>query len=216
MSLLLNASVTGAQVEPRFDGRNLDPETRRQVEAMINAARAAGLPVEPLIDKAFEGSEKVAAGPDGSAVIIAAVRKSWGFLTAANDVLKPATQAEIAGGAEVLAVGFDQATLSRLRSGHPLGELTVSLGVLVDLVKRGVPRDTAAAIVVALARAGARDSDFKTFWQVVEKDIAIGINPSAAATTRASAMTGVLDLETGPAQNRGPTGTVRQIPPQRP
>jgi hypothetical protein len=213
---LLAATIAHAQVEPRFDGRNLDAETRREVEAMISAARLAGLPVEPLVDKAFEGSEKVLPGPGGRALIVAAVRKRWDFLAAANQVLKPATQGEIAAGAEVLSVGFANATLTRLRSEHPFGELTVSLGVLVDLTRRGVPRDTAAAIVVALARGGARDSDFKSFWRDVERDIAIGINPAAAATTRATGLTGTMDLDAGPAQNRGPTGTSRQIPPERP
>ncbi|MGH7675042.1 MAG: hypothetical protein ACREMV_07200, partial [Gemmatimonadales bacterium] len=62
------ASPAGAQ-DPRL-GR-LDPATQAAVGAVIDSARAVGLPAEPLIDRALEGSTKRAAGD----LIVAAVRR---------------------------------------------------------------------------------------------------------------------------------------------
>ncbi|MGH7701440.1 MAG: hypothetical protein ACREMJ_13085, partial [Gemmatimonadales bacterium] len=60
--------------------------------------------------------------------------------------------------------------------------LTVPLAVLADLVARGVPPDTAA--VAVLAMAGAADDALIEFRRSVEHDIALGIVPATAAAYR--------------------------------
>ena len=62
----------------------------------------------------------------------------------------------------------------------------MALAVLTDLVARGVPIDTAAKAVLTLA-AKARDEDLVDFRRAVERDIAIGAPPAAAASVRVNA-----------------------------
>jgi hypothetical protein len=62
----------------------------------------------------------------------------------------------------------------------------MALAVLTDLVARGVPTDTAAKAVLTLA-AKARDEDLVDFRRAVERDIAVGAPPAAAASVRVNA-----------------------------
>ena len=55
--------------DPRLSNR-LDRDTRVAVDAIIDAARKAGVPTEPLVDRALEGASKRATGR----MIIAVVR----------------------------------------------------------------------------------------------------------------------------------------------
>ena len=64
--------------------------------------------------------------------------------------------------------------------------MTMALAVLTDLVARGVPIDTATTAVLTLA-ATARDEDLVDFRRAVERDIAIGAPPAAAASIRVNA-----------------------------
>ena len=67
----------------------------------------------------------------------------------------------------------------------------VPLAVLADLVASGVPVDSAAAAVLALA-ASARDADLIDLRRAVERDIALGAAPTAAT---AAAMAGVFGAD---------------------
>ncbi|MEJ7810624.1 MAG: hypothetical protein WKG32_09480, partial [Gemmatimonadaceae bacterium] len=60
MPLLAQAPPPPAS-DARLDAR-LDPRTRASVAAVLDSARAAGLPTEPLVDKALEGASKRADG----------------------------------------------------------------------------------------------------------------------------------------------------------
>jgi hypothetical protein len=185
--------------DPRL-ARRLDPQILGEVQALIDSARAAGIPTEPLADKAFEGARKGGTG----AAIVDAVRKSAIRLGAARTALFPAGEAEIMAGAGALNWGVPQATLTQLRRVRPGSDLTVPVSVLADLVSRGVQLDTASAVVIALVSTNMRDTDLIKFRQTVERDIALGSLPAAAVTTRAEAA-GISDLATGAtAPNNGP------------
>ncbi|MGH6691797.1 MAG: hypothetical protein ACREF4_14085, partial [Gammaproteobacteria bacterium] len=54
--------------------------------------------------------------------------------------------------------------------------------VLADLVGSGVPSDTAAVAVLALA--GLEDDDLIEFRRSVEQDVALGVLPATAASVR--------------------------------
>ncbi|MGH7529549.1 MAG: hypothetical protein ACREMN_04130, partial [Gemmatimonadales bacterium] len=75
--LAAGAGTAGAQ-DPRL--ARLDSDSRPVVAAIIDSARAAGLPVEPLVQRALEGVAKRAAG----ARIIAAVRRLAADLASAQ------------------------------------------------------------------------------------------------------------------------------------
>lgn len=177
---VLAASPLAAQ-DPRLAAR-LAPGTAAEVHAIVAAARSDDLPTEPLIARALEGASKGAAGSR----IVAAVRALARDLHATRTALgRTATEAEMTAGAAALRSGVDAAVLSQLRTSRPSAPLTVALGVLADLVARGVPADTASLAVLLLAQAGASDGDFVNLRRNVERDISAGAPPAIAASLRA-------------------------------
>ena len=180
---LFAAPIAAQAGDPRL-GR-LDPGVRPVIAALVDSARVAGLPTEPLIQRALEGTSKRAAGDR----VVAAVRRLARDLGAARSALgSAATAPEIDAGAAALYAGARPAHLTALRTRRPHLSLVVPLGVLADLVATGVPADTAAAAVLALAATTA-DDDYLAFRRNVERDIALGAPPAAAAAVRSTAAT---------------------------
>ncbi|MDQ3810146.1 MAG: hypothetical protein M3336_07640, partial [Chloroflexota bacterium] len=62
LALMLALFVPQVQAQDARLAARLDPATRKAVEVIVDSARAAGLPTEPLIDKALEGASKRASG----------------------------------------------------------------------------------------------------------------------------------------------------------
>jgi len=184
LSLLVAMVVAGRATAQQADARleRLDAATRPTVAALLDSARTAMLPTEPLVQRALEGATKRASGD----AIVTAVRRLAADLGHARDALgSTASPAELTAGAAALRAGASQATLAQLR--HARREpLTVPLAVLADLVASGVPVDSAAAAVLGLA-ARARDADLVEFRRAVERDIALGAPPAAATAAAATA-----------------------------
>jgi len=184
----------GRQVrnDPRLE--RLDAEARPLVAGVIDSARAAGLPTEPLVQRALEGATKGA--PD--TLIVGAVRRLAADLGRARAALGAgATPPELEAGAAALRAGAGPAVLAQLRRSRRR-TITVPLAVLTDLVASGVPVDSAAAAVLALA-ASARDADLIDFRRAVERDIALGAAPTAATAAAAAGVFGAnaLDVNAG-------------------
>jgi len=180
VAALLAARAASAQ-DPRLEHR-LDSTTLAAVGALMDSARSAGLPVEPLVQRALEGTAKHAE-PDR---IIAAVRRLAGELGVARASLgRESSPAELDAGASALRAGVRSEDLTLLRQ-RRTQSLTVALAALTDLVTGGVPPDSAAAAVLALA-ARARDDQISDFRRAVERDIALGATPAAAAAVRVDA-----------------------------
>jgi hypothetical protein len=166
--------------EERLRGR-LDAATQAAVLALVDSARAVGLPTEPLVDKALEGASKRAPGLR----IVTAVRTLSTELGGARDVLGvEAPAAEIAAAAGALHIGVRRDEIARLRGARSQQPLTVALGVLSDLVARGVPTDTATMAVTVLVDARVADDELVDFRRSVERDISLGAPPAAAAAGR--------------------------------
>ncbi len=163
--------------------QRLAPDARVPVTDLIDSARAAGLPAEPLLERALEGASKGAATP----LIAAAVRRLAADLGRAREALGPAAgSADLVAGADALRAGASPEVLARLRDALGLRRLAVPLGVTADLAARGVPPDTAATLVITLARSVA-DADLLALQRDVERDIALGTPPLAAAAGRLAA-----------------------------
>lgn len=178
LTVLVATALPGQ--EPRLEGR-LTPALRTDVERLADSVRAIGLPVEPLLDKALEGAAKGA--PDER--ILRAVRSLAQRLSEARQSLGSGASAdELVVGAEALRGGVAPASLERLRRARGQAALTVPLAVLTDLVARGVPVDTAAAVILQLAERRADDADFDGLRRDVERDIGRGVPPGAAASFR--------------------------------
>jgi hypothetical protein len=170
-----------AAQDARLDSR-LDARTRDAVVALIDSARAEGIPGEPLVQKALEGASKRA---DGARILLAvrALDRELGDARAALGAAS--SDAEIIAGASALHAGIAPAALARMRASRKSGSLTVALAVLSDLIARGVPGDTATSVISALTVAGTQDAELLRFQQGVERDIAQGATPSAAIGVRA-------------------------------
>src|SRR5437016_10283121 len=180
----LIATAAAAQ-DQRLD--RLDPSVRPLVASVIDSARAAGLPTEPLVQRALEGATKGAPGE----VIVGAVQRLVADLGQARSALGPGTTPpELAAGAAALRAGAGPAVLAKLRRARSQ-TITVPLAVLADLVASGVPVDSAAAAVLALAST-TRDADLIDLRRAVERDIALGAAPTAAT---AAAMAGVFGAD---------------------
>ena len=178
IALAAGTAVPALAQEPRFEGRIPEP-TRGQIETILIDARAAGIPTEPLVDRALEGASKGA----GASLILAAVHRLDGELRASRDALGlQSTDAEVTAGASALRAGAQPEDLADLRRarGQPL---TVATAVLADLVAVGVPVDTAIVAVLTLAE-GVDDAEYIAFRQNVERDIALGASPVSALGVR--------------------------------
>lgn len=181
LAAALLPTAAHAQIE-RLAGR-LDEPTRAAVAAVVDSARGAGVPADPLVNKALEGASK---GADG-ARILAAVRALAADLALSREHLGAAsTEPELVAGAAALRAGAGPALLERLRRDYPGQSLVVPLAVVADLVARGVPADTASQSVLALMRRGQGDDELVTFRHSVERDIALGAAPGGAASVLAS------------------------------
>jgi len=179
-AMLVAGRAAGQQTDPRLE--RLDAATRPAVAALVDSAGRALLPTEPLVQRALEGATKRASGE----LIVAAVRRFAVELGHARDALgSTASPAELSAGAAALRAGASPTVLARLRQARR-EPLTMPLAVLADLVASGVPVDSAAAAVLALAARG-RDADLVEFRRAVERDIALGAPPAAATAAAATA-----------------------------
>jgi len=179
--LLVLSPSPGAAQDPRLE-RRLDTATLHTVSGVIDSAKLQGLPIEPLVQRALEGAAKHAA----PAQIAAAVRRLAQELATARDALgMESSPAELDAAASALRAGVRPADLTQLRH-RRTQSLTVALAALADLVSSGVPPDSAAAAIIALA-ASARDDQIAEFRRAVERDIALGAPPAAAAAVRVDA-----------------------------
>lgn len=214
------AAPLGAQARPAAErlAARLDAETRTQVLAEVDAARLAGLPTEKLVDRALEGASKRAPGPR----IVIGVRRLRAALAEARGALgASSTPIEVEAGASAIEANVGARVLAGLRRARPDGSLTVPLAVLTDLVAYGVPVDTAARTVLAVARA--RDAALVAYQRDVERDISVGAVPATAASLRAGALEQTLladtqgaapGLHSAGAENAGRVN--RPIPPRKP
>jgi hypothetical protein len=115
---------------------------------------------------------------------VTAVRRLATDLGAARTALGTrATSPELEAGVAALRAGAPPEVLAQLRDARR-PPLTMALAVLADLVASGVPADSASAVVLALAPS-TRDADLVEFRRAVERDIALGAPPGAAAAVRA-------------------------------
>jgi hypothetical protein len=164
LALLLAIPGAAAAQDARLTER-LDATTAASVQRVVDSARSAGLPTEPLVQKALEGGTLGASGER----IVAAVEALHGQLGRARDALGgKASDAELTAAAGALRAGLPPAALRRLqslRSGRPL---VVPIAVLTDLVAEGVPAEQATRSVLDLARDGRPDDEFVALRRQVQ------------------------------------------------
>jgi len=181
-ALLIFAALRAAPAQNARIDSLFAPPVRAELNAVLAGAAADRLPSEPLVQRALEGARR---GVE-PARVVSAVRAFADRLRIARSALGPAsTDAELVAGAGVLYAGADRTTLERLRRVEPRRDLALPLIVMADIIERGVPRDTATSVIIALGEAHVRDVDYQLLRQSIVLDIGSGATPAAAAAARA-------------------------------
>lgn len=182
VALAFAVPAVGAAAQDARLAAQLDAGTEQRVSAVIERARAASLPVEPLVDKALEGARKRAPAPR----IVEAVTGLAARLESSRVALGMAsTEAELVAAAAALQAGVGPRVLSQLRQARAGKSLAVPLVVLGDLVSRGVPHDTASALILLVAHEGLGDETLLAIQRDVQRDVRDGAHPATAAAIRA-------------------------------
>lgn len=170
--------------------QQLSAPTRAVLARLIDSARVAGLPVDPLYSKAQEGVFRAA----DDARVLAAVQRLARDLGESRAALgDSAAVEEITAGANALRAGLRSGDLSRLRGVRARGQhashsLTVALVVLADLATRGVPPALAAASVNELVARNVSDGALISFRQTVERDLLSGRSAASVLDARTRSM----------------------------
>jgi hypothetical protein len=184
MAIAALAGVVSGAAQGRPGETRLDEPTARAIEALVQQARAEGLPADPLRNKAIEGASK---GADG-ARIVEAVRRLHERMRRAAVALGPGTSAaELVAAAAVLDVSVPDASLVALRVVRPGRSIASGLVGLAFLVQRGVAVERAVGLVRELLIADVNDTDFTRFRRLVEQDIRAGASAAGAAEVRTRA-----------------------------
>jgi hypothetical protein len=181
VTVRLDAQATDDRLRGLFD-----PPTYASLTSVLDSARAAGLPADPLVDKALEGAAKHASGDR----IVAVVRDLSARLAGARSALGGyGTPDELSAGTAALRAGIAPAMLADLRRLRHNEQVTIPLAVAAELVARGVRPDSASAQVLRLAAAGARDVELAALPRSIASPTAasgvstVGVGALAAPTT---------------------------------
>jgi hypothetical protein len=173
------AAPVGAQNRDPLS--RLDTASRRIVDAMLDSARAQGLPTKQLVSKAQEAVAKHA----DAAHLLAAVRTVFRDLREARTTLSSkASPDELEAAAAALQAGIPTSALAELQVALRGKPMTVPLVVLADLVTRGVPKETASSAILQLSMVGAGDADLLALSHGVQQDILSGAAPGDALNQR--------------------------------
>jgi hypothetical protein len=181
--LLVGSALSRVEAQDPRIGNRLDAPTRKALSALVDSARAQGIPVEPLMEKVYQG---LAMGADGPRIVLAVRSLTVEMASAHRALGAVATSDELKAAASAMHAGVPAVELGKMKKQSGLRRsLTLPFTVLADIVTRGVPVQTAANAIRSLVGAGARDTDISKFQRNVQVDIEKGAQPAAAAETRA-------------------------------
>ncbi|HZS59315.1 MAG TPA: hypothetical protein VFA43_08605 [Gemmatimonadaceae bacterium] len=173
VTVRVDAQATDDRLRDAFDA-----QTYASLHAVVDSARAAGLPAEPLVDKALEGAAKHASTDR----IVAVVRDLSARLADARSALGGSgTSEELSAGTAALRAGIAPTTLAELRRLRHNEQVTIPLAVAAELVARGVRPDSASQQVLRLAAAGARDVELAALPRSLASPSVATAGASAAA-----------------------------------
>lgn len=209
LAAFLLPSSARAQVE-RLSNR-LDGPTYEQVRRIVDSARERGLPIEPLVNKALEGSLKEA---PGTRIVSAVAALATRLETSMAELQPGPSESELVAGANALAVGVPPATLRRVRHLQRDRAVAVPLAVLSELIARGVPVERASSMVLALLERGATPRQLMAMSVLVYQDIAAGVPADAALDVRMRGVLSTLPAHPSAAAEARGASPVSAPPPQ--
>jgi hypothetical protein len=163
--------------DPRLDAR-LVGRTKDSVNAIVESARRAGLPTEPLVQRALEGVQKNISGE----VVLQSVGRLSQLLQQAKSALGPASSREdVEAGAQALKNGVDVKKLERLGTMRVGQRVATAINVVNFIKIKGVQVDTAADVIGNLVAMSASDEQLLALQDEITRAIAGG-TPAASAT----------------------------------
>jgi hypothetical protein len=166
-----------------------DDVTRNVVRGLLGGAFSRGVPTDPLMAKALEGVAKKAS----ATMIRDAMNALEKRMRRAQDLLgKDASVDELAAGADALSVGVKEGTLKDMRRAAPRRSIALELGVLTELVARGVGPSKASDMVLKLMARNATGVQLTALSNDVQGDVAAGLNPEVALTLRGKGIMSLL------------------------
>jgi len=190
--LAMIAAPLAAQqdISARLAGR-VPPEVAALVQQLATSAAARGLPVDPLIQKAIEGSAK---GVPADRVAIA-LRALSGQLDAAAAALKRAGAAQpdtdaIAAGAFALNAGLSGGNVTALAlASRPSNNVAATLRVASTLAAMGVPAAEVVELVTQVIASGGGTNEVLGLPAEVMAGVSRGrgVTPAQAAAGLARA-----------------------------
>jgi hypothetical protein len=187
----------------QFDAARFDTLTASALRTLLEEAAARGLPTAPLINRALEG----AARRVGGARILTVVRAHAAALADAKAALGDRSSvAELDAGATAIRAGVDAQVLAAVRSARPLGAAVTPLVVLTDVVRRGVPAETARDAVTAIAGLPRADEVLLGLQATVAKNAQRGPGMAVDALHRyvRASVAGVVSPSTSATGDRKP------------
>jgi hypothetical protein len=157
------------------------------VEAVGDSAAARGLPVDPLIQKAIEGSAKgIATERVATAVRLVATQLDTAAAALRGSGIADTTA--IASGGFAINAGLSGRDIAQLaRSGAAGSALIVGLRVAGTLAALGVPPRETVDLVLATLQAGRPAADLLALPGRVQAAMAQGLPPAEAAAGLARA-----------------------------
>ena len=201
LPLALLSMQQGTGIAQRLAGR-VPPQIASLVQELGTAASARGLPIDPLIDKAIEGSAKgVAPERVASAVRLVAMQLDTAA-TALRDGGLVADTLAIAAAEFAITAGLSGSDIKALaRTGANAVALTVGLRVAGTLAALGVPPAEDIGLVSVALRSGEPVSALLSLPANVQSAIAKGATPAQAAAGLARAA--AAQAAHGPPPDRG-------------
>jgi len=201
LTLLSLQQPAEASIAQRLAGR-VSQELASLVVQLGAAASARGLPIDPLIEKAIEGSAKgVPAERVATAVRLVAMQLDTAAAALREGGADPDTL-EIAAGEFAITAGLSGSDITALaRTGAKAPALTVGLRVAGTLAALGVPPAEDIGLVSVTLRSGEPSADLLLLPAHVQSEVAKGVTPAQAAAGLARAA--AAHARNGPPPGRG-------------
>jgi len=201
LTLLSLQQQGGGSIAQQLAGR-VSPELASLVVQLGTAASARGLPIDPLIEKAIEGSAKgIPAERVATAVRLVAMQLDTAAAALREGGAVPDTL-EIAAGEFAITAGLSGSDITALaRTGAKAPALTVGLRVAGTLAALGVPPAEDIGLVSVTLRSGEPSADLLLLPAHVQSEVAKGVTPAQAAAGLARAA--AAHARNGPPPGRG-------------
>ncbi len=214
LTVLSMQQAADSAIAQRLAGR-VPPQIASLVEDLGTAAAAHGLPIDPLIQKAIEGSAK-GVPPDRVATALRVIAMHLDTAaTALRDGGLPSDTLAIAAGEFAISAGLSGSDITALaRTGANAAALTVGLRVAGTLAALGVPPAEDIGLVSVELRAGEPASSLLLLPADVQAEMAKGATAAQAAAGLARAA--AAQARHGPPPGRGQGHPPPPHPPHPP